>query len=173
MSSTVHPQLTAVIKARSLPLGLEVVVDDLEQLTLPYRRLRPLFNIGYNGSLASPEHLRPQKLWGLLDCCDRSASLTLVAARRDGRRYRRWTHNVGVLLGLRPHVAFLASSEKTFVKCPGIMVPKTLMVIVLCVWRYNREQHIRRGKATSNVCGTSFIGKCCCDVCQCITGRQG
>jgi len=166
VSDLCHPQTIDVIRTRATPLGLEVVVGDHRQIKL---------DAGYCGVLVQ----YPDTLGGLhpyetffADAHTHSAlavvatdllALTLLRAPGEfgadvavGSSQR-----FGVPLGFGgPHAGFLATKDAYKRQMPGRLVGVSkdaqgdpAMRLALGT----REQHIRRDKATSNICTAQVL----------------
>jgi glycine dehydrogenase len=161
-----HPQTIAVMQTRAYPLGLEVVVGD------PYTDLEQLSVFGvlvqYPGSSGEVrdfrtvvEQARAQQ--ALVTVAADLLSLVLLKPPGElgadivvGSAQR-----FGVPMGYGgPHAAFFATrdSYKRFI--PGRIIGVSVDCLGQPAFRMalqTREQHIRRGKATSNICTAQVL----------------
>ncbi len=166
VSENCHPQTIEVVKTRSEPLGIEVIVgnsDTLSSLSSAFAVL--LQNPGTDGSIADYTELinELQKKNILVIIAVDLLSLTLVKSPGEmgadiavGSSQR-----FGVPMGFGgPHAAFLATRDQYKRKIPGRIVglskdasgkPAARLAI------QTREQHIRRDKATSNICTAQVL----------------
>ena len=162
-----HPQTIAVIETRALPLGIEVVVDDLEAFdpsgedffgviaaypTTDGRvlDLKPL---------ADRAHAHGTKLVVVTD------PLALVLLRAPGEFGADvavgTSQRFGVPLGFGgPHAAFMAATDDFARLMPGRIIGVSRDSAgkpALRLAMQTREQHIRRDKATSNICTAQVL----------------
>lgn len=166
VSPDTHPHILEVLKTRSEPLGLEMLIQDPFQLDpaakhfaviLPYPTSRGTVldysevtkQIHAQGGLAiadvdllSLTLLTPPKEWGA----------DIVVGN---------TQRFGVPLGFGgPHAAFLACSDAYKRLMPGRIVGVSIDSQgkkALRLALQTREQHIRREKATSNICTAQVL----------------
>ena len=156
-----HPQTIAVIETRAKPFGIEVVKVDLSQ-PLPDREIFGLL-IQYpntHGVLSDHgkviEEIHSQG--GLVIMATDLLALTIIRAPGE------WGADVavgsaqrfGVPMGFGgPHAGFLAVREGLERSLPGRLVGQSVDSHgnpALRLALQTREQHIRRDKATSNIC---------------------
>src|SRR6266496_5630361 len=156
-----HPQTIAVVRTRAEPLGLEVVVADLEQ-GLPDV---PLFGVlvqfpGSSGVVR--DHAR------LVEEAHQRGALVAVAADLLALTLLRPPGEIGadVAVGSAqrfgvplwfggPHAGFIAVRKGLERQLPGRLVGVSIDADSKAAYRLSlqpREQHIRREKATSNIC---------------------
>jgi len=166
VSELCHPQTIAVLKTRAWPLGIEVVVGDhmsfelsdkvfgvllqyptTDGCVLDYRafvsRARVLGAVVTVASdLMSLALLTPPGEWG--------ADLVVGNSQR-----------FGVPMGFGgPHAAFMAAADSFKRKLPGRIIGVSVDVDgnpALRMALQTREQHIRREKATSNICTAQVL----------------
>jgi len=162
----VHPQTLAVVRQRAEPLGWTVVVGD------PARDLDEGAVFGallqYPGSFGAVRDLRPQiaalKAKGALAIVAADPlALTLIASPGElgadiaiGS-----TQRFGVPMGYGgPHAAYMAVRDGLKRSLPGRIVGLSVDARGAPAYRLalqTREQHIRREKATSNICTAQVL----------------
>lgn len=161
VSNTVYKQTLELIYSRALPLGIKVVVGDVHDIEYP----EDLFGIlvqypDMNGAVESyndvvkTAHAKDVKVAVASDLM----ALTLLTPPGD------WGADVvvgnsqrfGVPMGFGgPHAAFFACKEAYKRAVPGRIIGLSQDVHGNPAYRMalqTREQHIRRDKATSNIC---------------------
>ncbi|MEJ6392554.1 aminomethyl-transferring glycine dehydrogenase [Gymnodinialimonas sp. 2305UL16-5] len=160
VEDTCHPQTIAVVETRAAPLGIEVLVGTRDTL-VPNAVFGALFQYpGTFGDLSDPtEHiaaLHDHKAIAVV--ATDLLALTLIKepgamgadiAIGSAQRF-------GVPLGYGgPHAAFIACRDALKRSMPGRIVGVSVDSHGQKAYRLSlqtREQHIRREKATSNVC---------------------
>lgn len=158
-----HPQIISVLRTRALPIGLSISVVSLSEMMTTSCFGALISWPGSSGSIASAEQIRNISqavgsqggltiaVCDLLACIllTTPASLGLDIAVGSAQRF-------GVPMGGGgPHAAFLATSETHARALPGRLVgvsTDTSGRPALRLALQTREQHIRREKATSNIC---------------------
>lgn len=161
-----HPQTIAVVETRAEPLDIEVIVAPVAEFDLgePYAGVVLSYpttdgRIEDYGDLADRVHDDN----ALVICTADLLALTLL--RAPGA----WgadvvvgnTQRFGVPFGFGgPHAAFMATREAYQRKVPGRIVGQTIDAKgepALRLALQTREQHIRREKATSNICTAQVL----------------
>ncbi|MFZ4515814.1 MAG: aminomethyl-transferring glycine dehydrogenase [Acidimicrobiia bacterium] len=155
-----YPQTIEVVRTRAVPLGIEVVVADVME-PLPNDTFGVLCPyVGASGCvrplapIAAHVHEHGAQLAVTADL------LALVALEAPGvcgaDVVIGSTQRFGVPLGFGgPHAAYIATSERAKRVLPGRLVGVSLDAAgnpALRLTLQTREQHIRREKATSNIC---------------------
>jgi glycine dehydrogenase len=161
-----HPQTIAVVRTRAEPLGIEVVVGD----PLAFDFTTPIFGalLQYpttDGCVVdyAPFCKRAHEAGALVTAAADLLALTLLTPPAEfgcdiaiGS-----TQRFGVPLGFGgPHAAYFATREKFKRNLPGRLVGvsrdrdgRSALRLAL----QTREQHIRREKATSNICTAQVL----------------
>ena len=161
-----HPQVIDVVRTRAQPLGIDIVVGDPATDLAPAEVYGAL--LAYPGSSGAVRNLQSviEALHAtgaitavtadLLACCvlqppgEQGADIVVGSSQR-----------FGVPLGFGgPHAAFLATSEKHRRSMPGRLVGVSVDAAGRTAYRLalqTREQHIRREKATSNICTAQVL----------------
>ncbi|HEY9909830.1 MAG TPA: aminomethyl-transferring glycine dehydrogenase [Thermosynechococcaceae cyanobacterium] len=166
VSEACHPQTIAVVQTRALALGIEVILGDHRQFEFD----RPVFGV----LLQYPA--TDGVIYDYHEFCDRAhaagaivtvaadlLSLTLLKPPGEfgadvaiGN-----TQRFGVPLGYGgPHAAYFATKEVYKRQIPGRLVGVSKDVHgqpALRLALQTREQHIRRDKATSNICTAQVL----------------
>ena len=165
VSDRVHPQTLEVLRTRAEGLGIELQVGPEEKaaeadcfaVLLQYPDT--FGRIGDYRALAKAVHARGALVTVSVDLL----ALTLIAAPGD------WgadivvgnTQRFGVPFGFGgPHAAFLACRDAYKRSMPGRLIGVSLDVEGNPAYRLTlqtREQHIRREKATSNICTAQVL----------------
>jgi glycine dehydrogenase len=171
VAQDVHPQTRAVVETRAAPLGVKVVGFDAD--TVDFERLRggeALLGVlvqypstdgrvrNYTG-LAERAHAAGAKV---VMACDLLALTLLKPPGEVGADIAVGSaQRFGVPLGFGgPHAAFLSTREEHGRKMPGRIVGVSKDRHGKQAYRLalqTREQHIRRDKATSNICTAQVL----------------
>ena len=165
VSSGVHPQTLAVLRTRAEPLGIALHVGDdadardLDAFGVLLQYPDTFGRINDYTALAEAVHARS----GLVCVATDLLALTLIAAPGE------WgadivvgnTQRFGVPFGFGgPHAAFMACRDAYKRSMPGRLIGVSLDAEGNKAYRLTlqtREQHIRREKATSNICTAQVL----------------
>jgi len=157
------PQTISVVTARAKPIGIEVIVDDPQKLT--DLKEETYFGAllqypGNDGAIAdfSQEIKSIHENNGLVIMATDLLALTMLKSPGElgadiaiGSSQR-----FGVPLGFGgPHAAYMATKEQYKRSLPGRLIGASIDTDGRTAYRLalqTREQHIRREKATSNIC---------------------
>jgi len=157
------PQTISVVTARAKPIGIEVIVDDPQKLT--DLKEETYFGAllqypGNDGAIAdfSQEIKSIHENNGLVIMATDLLALTMLKSPGElgadiaiGSSQR-----FGVPMGFGgPHAAFMATKEQYKRSLPGRLIGASIDTDGRTAYRLalqTREQHIRREKATSNIC---------------------
>jgi glycine dehydrogenase len=166
VDTEVLPQTTAVVATRAEPLGIEVVVADLSG-GLPDGEFFGLLlqYPGASGVLRDDEALiaaAHERGAMVVVAADPLALTVLRAPGEIGADVAVGsTQRFGVPMGFGgPHAAYLAVREKLARQLPGRLVGVSVDADGAPAYRLalqTREQHIRREKATSNICTAQVL----------------
>jgi len=170
VSGDCHPQTIEVIKTRATPLGIEVKVSTVSE-TLPHLMAScEFFGVlaQYPATTGHVHDLRP--LAGHAHQCDAAfcvaadlLALTLLAppGEWDADIVCGTTQRFGMpLCNGGPHAAYLACRDEFKRSLPGRLVGVSVDTHGQPAYRLalqTREQHIRREKATSNICTAQVL----------------
>ncbi|WP_326600225.1 aminomethyl-transferring glycine dehydrogenase [Streptomyces sp. NBC_01803] len=164
------PQTIAVVRTRAEPTGVEVVVADLDDGIPADVAERGVFGVllqypGASGAVRDPRALieRAHELGAVVTVAADLLALTLLTppgalgadiAVGSSQRF-------GVPMGFGgPHAAFMAVREGYARSLPGRLVGVSRDADGRTAYRLalqTREQHIRREKATSNICTAQVL----------------
>src|SRR4051812_1901292 len=161
-----HPQTIAVVATRAEPLGIDVVVADLSDNTVPGECFGILVqNPGSSGVVRDYTQLvnAAHESGALVTVATDLLALTLIRppgeigadiAVGSAQRF-------GVPLGFGgPHAGFMAVRAGLERQLPGRLVGVSIDADGAPAYRLalqTREQHIRREKATSNICTAQVL----------------
>jgi glycine dehydrogenase len=167
----VHPQSLAVLKSRAYPLGIEI--SEMEHSELEFKKLLKSFAVvlQYPDTYGEVKENDLKHILDQFDLTDKPLSifstdllaLTLLTPPGElgadivvGSSQR-----FGVPLGFGgPHAAFIATKDEFKRKLPGRIVGISKDrngQPALRLSLQTREQHIRREKATSNICTAQVL----------------
>ncbi|PZU24076.1 MAG: glycine dehydrogenase (aminomethyl-transferring) [Stenotrophomonas sp.] len=165
VQDSVHPQTLELLRTRAEPMGIELLIgkpaDALSADTFGVLLQYPdsLGNIGDYKALVEAVHARQ----GLVAVATDLLALTLIAAPGE------WGADIaignsqrfGVPFGFGgPHAAFMACRDAYKRSMPGRLIGVSVDAEGKAAYRLTlqtREQHIRREKATSNICTAQVL----------------
>jgi len=166
VDADLHPQTLAVLATRAEPIGVRLEVLDITTSALPEGCFGAL--VGYPTGTGAVRDLRPlaeqvHAVGGLLSVTADPLALVLMRAPAElgadivvGSAQR-----FGVPMGFGgPHAAFMAVRSGLERQLPGRMVGVSLDAAgrpALRLALQTREQHIRRDRATSNICTSQVL----------------
>ncbi|MFG3531896.1 aminomethyl-transferring glycine dehydrogenase [Streptomyces sp. NPDC047917] len=164
------PQTTAVIETRAEPTGVEVVVADLSDGIPAEIAERGVFGVlvQYPGASGAVRDIKPvieqaHELGAIVTVAADLLALTLLTSPGElGADIAvGTTQRFGVPMGFGgPHAGFMAVREKFARSLPGRLVGVSVDADGNKAYRLalqTREQHIRREKATSNICTAQVL----------------
>ncbi|MES3037118.1 MAG: aminomethyl-transferring glycine dehydrogenase [Bdellovibrionota bacterium] len=166
VSPLVHPHVLEVLKTRTEPLGLEMVIENPE--TYNFAQIPFAVVVGYpdtHGNIHSWKELsdKAHKNQSFVIATTDLMALTLLTPPGE------WGADIvvgnsqrfGVPLGFGgPHAGFLATKDQFKRQIPGRLVGVSVDnqgQPALRLALQTREQHIRREKATSNICTAQVL----------------
>jgi glycine dehydrogenase len=161
VSQDCHPQTIAVVSARARPLGIEVALGDHREFNPEQKHFGALLQYpSTDGEIHDYREFitKIHELQGLVVVATDLLALTLIASPGEigadvavGSAQR-----FGTPLGFGgPHAAFFSTRDKYKRQIPGRIVGVSKDLNGRPALRLSiqtREQHIRREKATSNIC---------------------
>lgn len=164
------PQTIAVIETRAEPTGVEVVVADLSEGIPADIAERGVFGVllQYPGASGAVRDIKPvieqaHELGAIVTVAADLLALTLLTSPGElGADIAvGTTQRFGVPMGFGgPHAGFMAVREKFARSLPGRLVGVSVDADGNKAYRLalqTREQHIRREKATSNICTAQVL----------------
>ena len=161
-----HPQTIAVLQTRAIPVNIEIKLIDIESNQIDANAFGVL--ISYPSSSGQIKELKEfvanSKEKGLivitatdllaLTLIEEPGSFGVDIAIGSAQRF-------GVPLGFGgPHAGFIAVNEDLSRSLPGRLIGVSIDTTGRAAFRLalqTREQHIRRGKATSNICTAQVL----------------
>ena len=166
VDQNVFPQTLAVIQTRAEPLDIEVMIGDIED-GLPRE---PLFaallqNPAGDGLIRDftsvIEQLHEQNALAIVAADPLSLTMLKPPGETGADIVVGSTQRFGVPMGFGgPHAAYLATHEQYKRSIPGRLIGTTVDSNGNLAYRMalqTREQHIRRDKATSNICTSQVL----------------
>ncbi len=166
VSELCHPQTIEVVKTRAKPLGIDVVVGDHEKFSFDQKVFGVLLQFPTSDGRVFDYSLFVQKAHdhgALVVVAADILSLTLLKPPGE------WgadiavgsTQRFGVPLGYGgPHAAYISTKDEFKRQIPGRIVGVSVDAQgnqALRLALQTREQHIRRAKATSNICTAQVL----------------
>ena len=165
VDSNTHPQTITILQTRAKPIGIELVIEDIQNNDFSDCFAALIQSPGTNGEVRDlTTDIAKAKEAGVLTivACDILA-LTLIKTPAEmgadiaiGNSQR-----FGVPMGFGgPHAAFLATRDEFKRMVPGRIIGVSQDVHGNPAMRMSlqtREQHIRRDKATSNICTAQVL----------------
>ena len=182
VSDDTHPQTIAVLKTRAEPIGIEVVVGDPTTDLADLDCFGALFQYpGTSGEIAdySEAVAAVHANKGLVVFAADLLSLTLLRSPREmgadiaiGSTQR---FGVPMFFG-GPHAAYMATTGAHKRALPGRLIGVSIDVHGDVAYRMalqTREQHIRRDRATSNICTAQALLAIAAGLYACYHGPDG
>ncbi|HWG25831.1 aminomethyl-transferring glycine dehydrogenase [Actinospica sp.] len=170
VDSDVFPQTMAVLQTRAKPLGIELVPVDLASGVLPHAEPGEYFGVlvqypGASGAVRDLTEIVEQahKVGALVSVAADLLALTLLRAPGEfGADIAvGTTQRFGVPMGFGgPHAGYMAVRDGLARQLPGRLVGVSQDAHgnrALRLALQTREQHIRREKATSNICTAQVL----------------
>lgn len=167
ISDLCHPQTIDVVRGRAKPAGIEIIVGDISEIDVNATYLFGIL-LQYPGSDGSVENYSD-----LIEAASENNVQTVVAAdllaltlltppgEMGADAVVGSTQRLGVPMGYGgPHAAYFATNETYKRKIPGRIIGVTQDEEENPVYRMalqTREQHIRRQRATSNICTAQVL----------------
>ena len=166
VASSTLPQTIALLNTRANPIGVEIVVGDVEQYELDETYFGALFQYpGKHGNIIDlAAHIEKAKTLEIKTVVAADLfALTLLEApgKYDVDAVVGTTQRFGIPLGYGgPHAAYFATKEAYKRNIPGRIIGQTRDMEgkpALRMALQTREQHIKRDRATSNICTAQVL----------------
>jgi len=161
IDKNVFPQSADVVKGRAIPLGIEVIIDDYKSFT-PTEEFFAIVLQYPNGSGSVEDYkailaaCKAQEVYSVLACDILSLALLTSPGELGADIAVGNSQRFGVPMGFGgPHAAFFACKEEFVRLIPGRLIGVSVDKHgnrALRMALQTREQHIKREKATSNIC---------------------
>ncbi len=166
IDQNVHPQNISVIQTRAEPLGYEVIVGDINELIDQHEAFGVLVqypdtfgSVNDYAELIEKAHVKKALL------CAAADIMSLVSLKSPGELGADVVfgsaQRFGVPMGFGgPHAAFFATRDAYKRSVPGRIIGVSVDARgnkALRMAMQTREQHIRREKATSNICTAQVL----------------
>ena len=161
-----HPQTIEVIKTRALPLGIEVIVEDYTKFDFATPIFGALLQYPATEGTINDYHQFITQVHEAKGLAIVAADILSLAVLTPPGEFGAdiavgSTQRFGVPLGYGgPHAAYFATKKKYQRQVPGRIVGVSKDVHgnpALRLALQTREQHIRREKATSNICTAQVL----------------
>lgn len=166
VDQNVLPQTLSVLQTRALPLGIELIIGDADTYTFDAHFFGAIFQYpGKNGAIPDLKTwIERAKLEGVFTVVAADI-MSLVVLESPGNYGADvvvgTTQRFGIPLGYGgPHAAFFATKEQYKRSIPGRIIGQTRDLDekpALRMALQTREQHIKRDKATSNICTAQVL----------------
>jgi glycine dehydrogenase len=166
VSDTCHPQTTGILKTRAKALGIEIAVGSHHDATLPENLIGAIVQYPATDgaiydyrSFIDTVHAAGGKVVVAADLL----SLTLLSPPGEfgADAAVGSTQRFGIPLGYGgPHAAYLSTTDECKRHMPGRIIGVSVDSLGKRAYRMalqTREQHIRREKATSNICTAQVL----------------
>jgi glycine dehydrogenase len=161
MDHMLFPQTIDVVRTRALPLGIEIKIEDLGKAAFSDKTFGCLIQYpNANGEIADyKQFVQDTHAKGILVAVAAdllSLALLTPPGEWDADVVCGTTQRFGVPMGYGgPHAAYFATKEDFKRQMPGRIIGVTKDMngnLALRMALQTREQHIKREKATSNIC---------------------
>ena len=172
VSNKLNPEYKEVVKTYAWGANIEIVwFDELPQDTKDFACVL-LQNPDYYGEIS----LLPQ-VDTLLVVCTTPQSLSVMKPPVEADIVVGDIQSLGIPQSFGgPHAGFMACKEKYMRQLPGRLTGKTVDAdgeIAYTLTLQTREQHIRREKATSNICSNQALIALCATLYLSLLGEKG
>ena len=172
VSNKLNPQYADVVKTYAWGANIELDwFDEIPENTSDYACIL-VQNPDYYGELALFD-----KQDTLLIVCTTPASLSVLKPEENADIIVGDIQTLGLPMSFGgPHAGFMACKDKYMRQLPGRLAGKTVDAdgkIAYTLTLQTREQHIRREKATSNICSNQALMALCATLYLSLVGEKG
>ncbi|SMN12935.1 Glycine dehydrogenase [decarboxylating] (glycine cleavage system P protein) [Bathymodiolus heckerae thiotrophic gill symbiont] len=165
IDSNAHPQTITILQTRAKPLDIELVVEDVQNNDFSDCFAVLLQYPGTNGEVrdltGDIDKAKAQSVLSIVACDILALALIKTPAEMGADIVVGNSQRFGVPMGFGgPHAAFLATKDEFKRMIPGRIIGVSQDVQGNPAMRMSlqtREQHIRRDKATSNICTAQVL----------------
>ena len=166
VSSKIYPQTLEIMKTRSAPLGIELVIDELSKFDYSDDFFGILMQYpDSEGNIINPSSLIKKCNEKSIFSCVCTDLMSLVLFQPPGKYGASAvvgnSQRFGVPMGYGgPHAAFFATREEYKRFIPGRIIGVSIDKFGNPAYRMalqTREQHIKRDRATSNICTAQVL----------------
>ncbi|MBA5248083.1 MAG: aminomethyl-transferring glycine dehydrogenase, partial [Gammaproteobacteria bacterium] len=165
IDSNTHPQTLTILQTRAKPLGIELVVAEVKGSDFSDYFAVLMQSPGTNGEVrdltADIKKAKSQEVLTIVACDILALCLIKTPAEMGADIAIGSSQRFGVPMGFGgPHAAFLATRDEFKRMVPGRLIGVSQDVLGNPAMRMSlqtREQHIRRDKATSNICTAQVL----------------
>ncbi|MFL2999108.1 MAG: aminomethyl-transferring glycine dehydrogenase [Cytophagales bacterium] len=166
VSNKIFPQTIELLKTRSEPLGIELVIDELDKFNCGDDYFGALFQYPDNdGNIVDLTSYLEKARSKSIFTCVASDLMSLVLLKSPGEMGADAvvgnSQRFGVPMGYGgPHAAFYATKEEFKRHIPGRIIGVSVDSAGNNAYRMalqTREQHIKRDRATSNICTAQVL----------------
>ncbi len=162
----VFPQTLSILQTRAKPLGIKIEIDDPKKFIFDESVFGVLLQLpGKNGEIWNPVQIikKAHTVNAIATVAIDPLAQILLApiGKLDADIAIGSVQRLGIPIAFGgPHAAFFATKEKFKRQVPGRLVGKSIDTegnTALRLALQTREQHIRRDKATSNICTAQVL----------------
>jgi len=166
VSKDIFPQTLSVLKTRSKPIGIELVIDDVENFDFDSTFFGALIQYpGASGEIKNISSFISKCISSNIKTAVAADILSLVLLKSPGEIGADvvvgTTQRFGIPLGYGgPHAGYFATKEAYKRNIPGRIIGISIDCDGDKAFRMalqTREQHIKRDKATSNICTAQVL----------------
>ncbi|CAC9598022.1 Glycine dehydrogenase [decarboxylating] (glycine cleavage system P protein) (EC 1.4.4.2) [uncultured Gammaproteobacteria bacterium] len=165
IDSNTNTQTITILQTRAKPLGIELVVDDIQNNDFSDCFAALLQSPGTNGEVrdltADIARAKDNGVLTIVACDVLALTLIKTPAEMGADIAVGNSQRFGVPMGFGgPHAAYLATRDELKRRVPGRLIGVSQDVLGNSAMRMSlqtREQHIRRDKATSNICTAQVL----------------
>ena len=182
VSDKIFPQTIELLKTRSEPLGIELVVDKIEKFDYSEDYFGAMFQYpDSDGNIIDLSQYLEKARSKSIFTCVASDLMSLVLLKSPGEMGADAvvgnSQRFGVPMGYGgPHAAFYATREEFKRHIPGRIIGVSVDSAGNNAYRMalqTREQHIKRDRATSNICTAQVLLSVMAGMYSVYHGREG